>query len=68
MMLVLSRLCGQRVFIGEPPNQIVVRVVRIHANEVKLSFDGPREIPIRREEVPPKKKTAIDEIGGDRLK
>lgn len=36
-------------------------VIRIQGNEVKLSFDGPRSIPIRREEVPPRPKTAIDE-------
>lgn len=50
-MLVLSRKPGERLLIGEPPNQIVVTVIRINSNTVRLGIDAPTAMPILREEV-----------------
>jgi carbon storage regulator len=46
--LVLSRLKGEAVFIGQ---NIVVRVVEIRRDRVRLLFDAPKDIPVLREEV-----------------
>jgi carbon storage regulator len=47
-MLVLSRKEGERICIGE---NIVVTVVAIRGDRVRLGFEGPREVPIHREEI-----------------
>jgi carbon storage regulator len=47
-MLVLSRKEGERICIGE---HILVTVVSIRGDRVRLGFEGPREVPIHREEV-----------------
>ena len=47
-MLVLSRKEGERICIGE---DIVLTVVSIRGDRVRLGFEGPREVPIHREEV-----------------
>ncbi len=47
-MLALSRKQGQRVFIGE---DIAVRVIEIRGGQVKLGFEAPRGVNIRREEL-----------------
>ncbi len=46
-MLVLARLFGESVTIGD---DIVVEVVEISRGKVKLGFTAPPEIPIHREE------------------
>jgi carbon storage regulator len=48
-MLVLGRKVGESVLIGD---RIVVRVSEVSGNRVKLAFDAPTWITIRREEVP----------------
>jgi carbon storage regulator len=48
-MLVLSRKADERIIINE---NIVVTVVRIEGDKVRLGIAAPREIPIRREELP----------------
>jgi carbon storage regulator len=48
-MLVLGRKVGESVLIGD---RIVVRVSEVSGNRVKLAFDAPKWITIRREEVP----------------
>ena len=51
-MLALTRRPGEEVVIGEPSNPLgVIRVVDIHSDKVRLSFDFPREIKINRREL-----------------
>ncbi|WP_166827322.1 carbon storage regulator [Thalassoroseus pseudoceratinae] len=54
-MLVLTRLHGETVFIGE---DITIKVLQLSRRAVKLGIEAPREIPVsrvdlnREEEVP----------------
>lgn len=51
-MLALTRRIGEEVVIGDPAKPLgVIRVVDIHGDKVKLSFDFPRETPINRREL-----------------
>lgn len=50
-MLVLSRMFGEKIKIGET---IEVTVVRIAGDHVHLGITAPRSINIRREELPPR--------------
>jgi carbon storage regulator len=47
-MLVLSRKAEERILIGD---SIVVQVLGIQGDKVKLGFEAPRELKIRREEL-----------------
>jgi carbon storage regulator len=47
-MLVLSRKVGEEIVIGE---DIRVRIVAIQGNQIRLGFEAPRDVPIRREEL-----------------
>ena len=47
-MLILSRRIGESLQIGE---NISVRVVAIHGNQVRLGVDAPKSVPVHREEV-----------------
>ena len=47
-MLVLSRRRGERVVID---GNITVTVVEIRGSQIRLGFDAPAEIDIRRNEV-----------------
>jgi len=47
-MLVLSRKCGEKVYIG---GGIVVLVAEIKGDRVQLGFDCPPQVPVHREEV-----------------
>ena len=47
-MLVLSRKPGEKVLIG---NDITVTVVEVAGNRVRLAFDAPDEVCIRRAEL-----------------
>lgn len=48
-MLVLSRMVGEKVIIGE--GLIEVCVVAIKGDKVKIGFKAPRDISVHREEV-----------------
>lgn len=51
-MLALTRKIGEEVVIGDPRQPLgVIRVVEIHGDKVKLSFDFPREMAINRREL-----------------
>jgi carbon storage regulator len=53
-MLVLSRKVGEEIVIGD---EVRVRVVSVHGNQVRLGFEAPRTVAIQREELrqsPPK--------------
>jgi carbon storage regulator len=47
-MLVLSRKSGERIQIG---SEIELTVLGIQGGRVKLGFAGPRDVPIRRDEL-----------------
>jgi len=47
-MLVLSRKTGQRVFVGE---DVEVVVLEVDGDHVRLGFNAPRYVPIFRAEV-----------------
>ena len=48
-MLVLSRKPGEELVIG---NDVRVHVVRIVGNRVTLGVEAPREVKVRRAELP----------------
>ena len=51
-MLALTRRVGEEIVIGDPSRPLgSIRVVEIHGDKVKLSFDFPRETPINRREL-----------------
>jgi carbon storage regulator len=51
-MLALTRRIGEEIVIGDPIKPLgVIRVVDIHGDKVRLSFDFPRETPINRREL-----------------
>lgn len=51
-MLALTRRVGEEVVIGDPRSpQGVIRVVSIHGDKVRLSFDFPRDTEINRREL-----------------
>jgi carbon storage regulator len=50
-VLVLSRMTAQKIVIDE---RITLTVVEIAGDRVRLGFDAPRSINIRREELPPR--------------
>ena len=51
-MLALTRRIGEEVVIGDPGKPIgVIRVVEIHGDKVRLSFDFPRDVLINRREL-----------------
>ena len=52
-MLVLSRKLGEKVIIGE---DIVLTVVKIDRNQIRLGIEAPKEIPVYRDEICPKKR------------
>lgn len=47
-MLVLTRKCNQRVFIGE---HIAITVLECRGDRVRLGIAAPVEVPVFREEV-----------------
>jgi carbon storage regulator len=65
-MLALTRRVGEEVVIGDPSHPLgVIRVVDIHGDKVKLSFDFPRETPINRRELADQKAKAARESLGE---
>ncbi|QDV35580.1 carbon storage regulator [Tautonia plasticadhaerens] len=51
-MLVLTRKLGERIVIGDG---IVVTVVKLEHGQVRLGIEAPREVPIFREEIAPRR-------------
>lgn len=51
-MLVLKRKCGEEIRIGEGPDAIVVRVVRVdHHDTVQVGIEAPPQVRILRGEL-----------------
>ena len=60
-MLALTRRVGEEVVIGDPRKPLgVIRVVEVHGDKVRLSFDFPREMPINRRELADQKIRAAE--------
>jgi carbon storage regulator len=58
-MLALTRRVGEEVVIGDPRSPLgIIRVVDIHGDKVRLSFDFPRDTPINRSELAEQKAQA----------
>lgn len=52
-MLALERKQGQAVILELSDGaEIRVEVARVHGDKIRLAFSAPREIAIRREELP----------------
>jgi carbon storage regulator len=49
-MLVLSRKVGERIIIGDG---VAVVVLAVHGQQVRLGIEAPKDVSIRREELPP---------------
>jgi len=59
-MLALTRRVGEEVVIGDPRNPLgVIRIVDIHGDKVRLSFDFPKETAINRRELAEQKLKAL---------
>lgn len=50
-MLVLTRKTTERLYIGD---DICVTVVRLEGRQVRLGIEAPRDVPVRRGELPPR--------------
>jgi carbon storage regulator CsrA len=51
-MLALTRRVGEEIVIGDPKKPLgVIRIVDIHGDKVRLSFDFPRDLQINRKEL-----------------
>jgi len=60
-MLALTRRVGEEVVIGDPCNPTgVIRVVDIHGDKVRLSFNFPKHIPVNRRELAEQKAKQAD--------
>lgn len=52
-MLVLSRNVGEKIVIAE---SVTVTVIKVRGGNVILAIDAPKEMRVRRSEVPDKEK------------
>lgn len=48
-MLVLSRLLGEKIVVGD--GLITFTVVDIRGDKVRIGIDAPKDIPVHRQEV-----------------
>src|SRR5437667_10477059 len=53
-MLVLSRKLGEKIYIGD---NICITVVDIDRGKIRLGIEAPRDVPIYRQELLPRKGT-----------
>jgi len=64
-MLALTRRVGEEIVIGDPADPIgVIRVVEIHGDKVRLSFDFPKDVAINRRELADQKAREAAEASG----
>ena len=69
-MLALTRRIGEEVVIGDPRNPLgVIRIMEIHGDKVRLSFDFPKDTQINRRELAEQKARQLngqsDQPAGD---
>jgi carbon storage regulator len=53
-MLILTRKIGEKVVIGDG---IYITVMAVNGSRVRLGFEAPKWVPIRRQEIPPRETT-----------
>lgn len=64
-MLALTRRVGEEIVIGDPCQPMgVIRIVEIHGEKVRLSFDFPRELAINRRELAEQKAKHQEQLAG----
>lgn len=56
-MLVLTRKRGEQIMVGD---HIAVTLVDIRGGKVRLGLSAPRDVPVRRAELPPRELAAGD--------
>jgi len=49
-MLVLGRMIGQRIFVGEN-NEVVITVIGKNGATIYIGVDAEKDVPIHREEI-----------------
>jgi carbon storage regulator CsrA len=60
-MLSLTRRVGEEIVIGDPRQPLgTIRIVDVHGDKVRLSFDFHRDIPINRKELADQKAKQSD--------
>lgn len=65
-MLALTRRIGEEIVLGDPANPLgVIRVVDIHGDKVRLSFDFPRDMQVNRRELAELKLKQAREAAGE---
>ncbi len=52
-MLTLSRFVGEAIIINE---NITITIVKNDRGKIRISIDAPKDVPIRRAELPPLEK------------
>lgn len=51
-MLALTRRIGEEIVIGDPAKPLGrIRVMEVHGDKVRLSFDFPKDVKINRREL-----------------
>lgn len=50
-MLILARKQEEDLIIGQPGQEVIVRVVEIRGDKVRLGIEAPRDVPVHRREV-----------------
>ena len=58
-MLVLSRKTNESIVIG---NNITVQILKIKGNTIRLGITAPRDVPVRRSELPTGPTTATPNV------
>tara|TARA_Y100000034_G_C6709897_1_gene313524 strand:- start:194 stop:394 length:201 start_codon:yes stop_codon:yes gene_type:complete len=65
-MLALTRRIGDEIVVGDPLKPLgIIRVVEIHGDKVRLSFDFPRDVDINRKELADQKVKMAEEAEKD---
>ena len=49
-MLVLGRMAGQRIFVGEN-NEIIITVLKRSGSTIYIGVEAEKDVPIHREEI-----------------
>lgn len=60
-MLVLSRVVGELISIGD---EISVRVVAVSGDSVRFGIEGPRAVPVHRAEIYDRIQLELDKAKG----
>lgn len=53
-MLILSRVAGESIVVGEGPSRVLVTVLGVDKGRARLGFEADEHVEIRRAELPPR--------------